>query len=451
MQKTRLTIIALPLLLVGCTDSLRSLTGYTASMACSKTFETGMGWQKIYDDDLNPITEGNVDLASISIDESNNRVTSESFGVSNTAVYRPGIGCTLLSDQFDVLKQEFPDRESVERAGTQWPAGNQATVSESADYEQLNQLADAHFTEFKSYQVESSSLAVIHGGELIFERYAEGFSSSTPIYGFSIAKTIGALFAGVLSDQGVIQIDAELNLPAWENDNRSNITFKHLLNMTSGLDFSETYDDPVSDANMLFVADDMATFSASQSFAAEPGSVFSYSTGDSMVLAGELKRRLGGTLESSIIQLNYGLLDRLDIRDSVIQADASGTLVFGMQGLFSTHDLARLGQFLLQNGTWNGDQVVSTGWMDFMKTPVELANSLGYTYGAGIWLNSQLNGRKFLPSLPEDTMIAFGLRGQFVIACPSLDLVLIRTGSTLDAYDFIADIDALSASIIEAL
>jgi hypothetical protein len=86
-----------------------------------------------------------------------------------------------------------------------------------------------------------------------------------------------------------------------------------------------------------------------------------------------------------------------------------------------------------------------------MSTPVLLNNPLGYSYGAGIWVNSDVNGRKFLPSLPNDTLIAFGLRGQFVIISPSLNLVIVRTGSTKDAYDFISDMDTLAANIIQTL
>ncbi len=451
MRKSKLSLLAIPLLITGCGDSLVSLTGYTASMTCSKTFETGLDWKNIYNEDLNPITNGNADLASITIDTINKSVTSKSFTVSKTAVYRPGLGCTLLSDDYDVLQQPYPNREMTSGDDTEWPIGNMTSQSQSANYEKLNQLAAAHFTEFKPYQVKSASLAVVHDGNLIFEKYAENYTSGTPIYGFSIAKTIGTLFTGVLSDQGLLDINKPLNKPEWQGDARKDITIKNLLNMTSGLDFSETYDDPVSDANMLFVVDDMAGFSSNQPLANTPGSAFNYSTGDSMIVAGEIKKVLGGDLESSLINLNHNLLDKIGLNNSIVQADSSGTFVFGMQGLFSTHDLARLGQLLLQNGKWQGEQVVSTQWMDFMKTPVSLQNSLGYTYGAGIWLNKKINGRQFLPSLPEDTMIAFGLRGQFVIACPSLNLVMVRTGSTLDAYDFIADMDALSAGVIEAL
>ncbi len=451
MRKSKLSFLAIPLLITGCGDSLVSLTGYTASMTCSKSFETDLNWQNIYDEDLNPITNGNVDLANVTIDTINKSVTSKAFTVSKTSVYRPGLGCTLLSDNYDVLQQPYPNREVTRGDGIEWPVGNKTSQSQSANYEKLNKLATAHFTEFKPYQVKSSSLAIVHDGNLIFEKYADNYTLDTPIYGFSIAKTVGTLFTGVLSDQGLLDINEPLNKPEWQGDARKDITIKNLLNMTSGLDFSETYDDPVSDANMLFVADDMAEFSSNQPLANTPGSAFNYSTGDSLIVAGEIKRILGGNLESSLINLNHNLLDKIGLNNSVVQADSSGTLVFGMQGLFSTHDLARLGQLLLQNGKWQGEQVVSTQWMDFMKTPVNLQNSLGYTYGAGIWLNKKVNGRQFLPSLPEDTMIAFGLRGQFVIACPSLNLVMVRTGSTLDAYDFIADMDDLSAGVIEAL
>ena len=453
MKKTIIALSLTPLVLSGCTDSLLSLTGYTASMTCSKTFETGLDWQTIYDQDLNPITQGNVDRADITIDLENKMVTSRSMGVSKTAVYRSGLGCSLVGEEgIDaLLNQAYPDRYVDAQPEQSWPVGQQVEMSESADYSQLESLANQHFTEFKSYAVNSHSLAVVQNGKLIFEHYADGYDSNTPIYGFSVTKTIGALFVGSLSDRELLDVNEPLMVPEWQNDARKNITAHHLLTMTSGLDFSETYEDYESDANMLFVVDDMANFSIEQPVMAEPGTVFNYSTGDTMVLSGEIKRLLGGTLEAGKIHLDHNVLSPIGFTDSVIQADSVGNLVFGMQGLITTHDMARLGQFLLQKGRWNEEQVISEDWIEYMSEPVLLSNPLGYSYGAGIWVNSDINGRKFLPSLPNDTLIAFGLRGQFVIVSPSLDLVIVRTGSTLDAYDFIQDMDELAEGIIQAL
>ncbi|MFD2230231.1 serine hydrolase domain-containing protein [Alkalimarinus sediminis] len=458
MKYAAIALVLAPVVLTGCKGSMESLTGYTASMMCSKTFVTGLDQQTIINEDLNPITNGNARLAKINVDYNNKSVTSSAFTVSKTAVYREGIGCTLVGkngvDQ--LASQPYPTIPDAYLENTlPWPLGTAGvSANTTADIAAIDGLAVNHFTEFKPYQVKTSSLAVVHQGKLIYEKYAEGYQYDTPIYGFSVAKTIGVLLTGVLSDQGYMDIHQPLALGVWQqtpNDARNNITAAQLMTMTSGLDFSETYDAPESDANMLFVVDDMATFSAEQPLKHTPGTHFNYSTGDSMVLSQAITNAVGGTLADAHSALHSDLLRKISINNTVVQADGVGNLVFGMQGLIGTRDMARLGLLLQQNGAWQGEQVVSEAWMTFMKTPVTLPNDLGYTYGAGIWLNKDLNGRKFFPSLPEDTLVAFGLRGQFVVVSPSLELVVVRTGSTMDSYDFIADMDVLLSGIAKAV
>ena len=458
MKKAALVLALTPIAITGCTGSMESLTGYTASMTCSKTFVTGLDRDTIFNEDLIPITGGNVNLAKIDIDHSNKSVTSTVFFVSSTAVYREGLGCTLVgsgganqlaSQAYPIIPDTYLDDSIL------WPLGaGGVSIDNDADIAAIDALANDHFTEFKPYQVKTSSLAVVHQGKLVYEKYADDYQADTPIYGFSVAKTLGVLLTGVLSDQNQIDIYQPVTVDVWQrnpNDLRNDITPAQLMTMTSGLDFSETYEDPESDANMLFVAEDMAKFSADQPLLNTPGTHFNYSTGDSMLLSQVITQASGGTLSDVYSTLHTDLLRKISINNTVVQADTVGNLVFGMQGLMGTRDMARLGLLLQQNGEWQGEPIVSAEWMNVMKTPVTLPNDLGYTYGAGIWLNQSINGRKLFPSLPEDTLIAFGLRGQFVVASPSLELVVVRTGSTMDAYDFIADMDVLLAGIANAV
>jgi CubicO group peptidase (beta-lactamase class C family) len=455
IQTKLLAATVIPLVLTGCNGSMESLTGYAASMMCSKTFVTGLDQETIYTEDLIPITDGNVELTNTRIDLSNKSVTSSILNVSNTAVYRDGFGCTLVGeDGVAALLDKTPSAYPHAHLDSQvyWPFGAAGIDPTDAVYDEaLTAIVAPHFTEFKEYQVKTHSVAVVHQGRLVYEKYADDYSPDTPIYGFSVAKTVSALFAGVLYDQGLLKLDQPTGLPYWQADNsdiRNAITPRQLLNMTSGLDFDESLVDQESDANLLFVADDMAAFSADQPSKYAPGSDFYYSTGDTMVLSSLLTQLSGGSLEAVYDKLQLDLLQRLNANASIIQSDSAGNLVFGMQGLFGTQDLARLGQLLLNDGAWDGQQLVSPEWISIMSTPVPFSDDLGYTYGAGIWLNSGQHGNKFLPSLPDDTLIAFGLRGQFVIASKSLDMVIVRTGSTMDAYDFIADMDAFAAQIV---
>jgi len=145
----------------------------------------------------------------------------------------------------------------------------------------------------------------------------------------------------------------------------------------------------------------------------------------------------------------------ISVNNAVVQADGMGTMTFGMQDLISTRDLLRVGQFMLQEGRWNDQEIIPVSWFDYMRTAVTAAmrdeNKLKKSYGAGIWLNHAEPYGKILPSLAEDAYLGLGMRGQYVIVIPSQELVIVRTGTTLDldSFDYIGDIDLFSTIVAE--
>jgi CubicO group peptidase (beta-lactamase class C family) len=426
-------------------------------MLCSKVLVGEQDPVKVYDEDLVKITNGMAALAKLNIDTDRLITTSQVLRIKSQALFREGLGCTLAGKNgiTELQQQVVPDVPKVSLdSNIPWPLGAGGAVAQAGfDYGSLNSAADYHFTEHGDFQIKTSSLAVSWQGRLIYERYADNVDQDTPIYGFSLGKTMAALFVGSLVQQGVFDVNAPLDLPEWQQDARQNINAHHLLTMTSGLQWSETYDKPTSDANQLFIEEDMGRFAAAKPLVNTPGTNFNYSSGSTMILSMALKQVLGGSLASTHQRLHENLFRPLDINSAVVQADTSGSLVFGMQDLIGTQDLARLGQFLLQNGKWRGQQVIPTNWVEYMSTPVNLPTNFGFDYGVGLWLNTAGNGRPFLPSLPADTLIGYGLRGQFLIVVPSLELVIVRTGNTLDmeTLGLIPEVDALAATVIEAL
>ena len=443
--------------LTGCKGDLESLTRYTASMLCSKMLVGEQGFDKVVEEDLTIITDGAVEFATLKVDSAKGTVRSSAFFEHATAVYREGVGCTLVGSEGEqaLRDQAIPDvPKQTLSATTPWPYGSAgATELAGFDYTGFATSADYHFTEHGDKQVKSSSLAIAYQGQLIYEKYEEGISSSTPIFSFSLGKTIAALFTGILVQDNLLDLHAPTGLPEWANDERSAITPHHLLTMSSGLEWNEIPDDPTSDAGSLFFQHDIASYASDKPLVAEPGTVYNYSTGNTMILSKVIKNALGGELAGPYKLLHESLLRKLMMNNAVVQADASGSLVLGGQVLMGTHDLLRLGQFLLQDGQWNGEQVVPDGWLDYMSTPIELTTPRGFDYGSGIWLNSAENGKAFFSSLPADTLIGYGWRGQFIIAVPSMELVIVRTGNSMvgEASGLFPEINRLVADIVLAL
>ena len=104
-------------------------------------------------------------------------------------------------------------------------------------------------------------------GQVIAERYAPGFTADTPLPGWSMTKTVTAALVGTLVAQHKLSPDASALLPEWRGsgDPRAAITLDALLRMTSGLQFNEDYDDPLSDvALMLYAQPDTARFASAK-------------------------------------------------------------------------------------------------------------------------------------------------------------------------------------------
>lgn len=461
--RSSLTMVLGLALLSGCKDSQLSLTGYVASMSCSKAFVSGFPEQQINQQDLELITSGSSNNAKPQINHSDQSTSSKIFTTQKRAIYRPGLGCTLVgdksgvSDETSLRQQQMPSVAKVELSDeVLWPQGNKA-ADQLLTANQLNEIdraSDVIFSENKNYQVASHSLAIAYQGQLVYQRYAEGIDSETPIYGFSLGKTLASLLAGKLSSQGLLDIHQPIDYLAW-NDERSNITAHHLLTMTSGLEFDESYENATSDANMLFVADDMASLAVHKAANATAGEEFKYSTANTLILADVFNQKLAG-LENTYLAFQ-NLMREISVNNALVQADGVGTMTFGMKNLIASHDLLRLGQFMLQKGQWQQEQVIPTSWFDYMLTAnngtMRAENKLQKSYGAGVWLNHAQPYGKVFNSLPEDTFLALGMRGQYVIVIPSHELVIVRTGTTLDldSFDYLSEMDKFAAALVEQL
>lgn len=457
MNKSFALALSGTMLLSGCTGELEGLTGYTASMLCSKVFVGKQSFNTVYNEDLTIITDGAVTLATLDIDGDKKTTQSSALTQSATAIHRDGLGCTLVGETGEqaLREQYIPTIPSKVLSNTvPWPYGDQgASDLVSFDYKGLQASVDYHFTEHGDYQIKTSSLAIAYQGQLIYEKYADGVSRNTPIYAFSLGKTIAAIFTGLLVKDNVLDIHTPIKLPEWLGDDREAITPHHLLTMTSGLEWSEVFADPSSDVGVLFIQEDMASFASDKPLVATPGTAYNYSTGNTMILSKVIKNALGGHLAGGYKALHTSLLGKLDMNATIVQTDASGSLALGAQPLIGTYDLARLGQFIMQNGQWHGEQIIPEDWISYMSTPVGLSTNFGFDYGAGLWLNTAQDGNAFFPSLPADTLIGYGLRGQFLIIIPSLQLVIVRTGNTMDleSLQFIPEMDKLAANIVSAL
>ena len=117
------------------------------------------------------------------------------------------------------------------------------------------------------------------------------------------------------------------------------------------------------------------------------------------------------------------------MKSVVMEVDASGNFVGSSYMYATARDWAKFGLFCLNNGNWNGVQILPTNWIEYVTTPT--INSPNGNYGAQFWLNAghkSDHSDRPMPDLPADLFYCSGYEGQFVIIVPSLDLVVVRLG-----------------------
>ena len=266
-------------------------------------------------------------------------------------------------------------------------------------------------------------------GHIVAERYADGFSRGTALISYSMAKTVSAVLVGAAVNRGILDIRRTLDFPMWdETDPRRDITVEHLLHMTSGLRFQEVYQG-LTDANhMLFSARDSAAFAAEQPLDHTPGIFWKYSTANTQLMLHALRKSFDGDDRAYRRFPREVLFDLIGMDSAVFDIDPSGTLIGGMAMYAPARDWARFGQLLLQQGKWEGKEIISKSWIDFMRTPTE-ANVNG-RHGAHLWINGiSREGRRWWPSMPDDTFAALGYMEQSLVIVPSRELVIVRLAS----------------------
>jgi CubicO group peptidase (beta-lactamase class C family) len=388
-------------------------------------------------------------LISARVNRAERSVTASFLGLRpRSAVYRSGLGATLMDPRKD-------DPELVEGSGPRatglptprsfapWPEGKGSTA--------LRKVVEDVFTEPDPKKLRRTrAIVVVQDGRIIAERYAEGFSETTPFSGWSMTKSVLSALIGILVGEGRLSLQDQGLLPQWSAaDPRAAITLEDLLRMRSGLKFSEVYADFSSDViEMLFNRSDAAAYAASQPLQFPPGTTWSYSSGTTNILSAVARRVVG---EDDYLRWpRQSLFERIGMSSAVIEPDASGTFVGSSFMLATARDWARFGQLYLQDGLWEGQRILPDGWVRFSTSPTP--QSPEGIYGAHWWLKlrPELGGATPAASgLPADAFFAVGHEAQTLTVVPSLRLVVVRLGLSIyiDAWNqggFLADLqDAL--------
>jgi hypothetical protein len=432
-------------------------TAYAAKTLCSGVFVSRRMPADVIREDIVADNHPLLGLIHPSVEPGAQLASATFLGMMRReARYRPGLGCTIVIGEMAPLSVEMPSAGVLSVPGSRLDPG--AELSEGApapgvDRDKLLAAVDWAYAEPDPLKLRRTrALIVVHDGRIVAERYAPGFSSDTPMLGWSMTKTVTAVLLGVLVQQGKLALDQKALVPQWRDggDPRAAIKLDQLLRMTSGLRFRENHGDPLEDvALMLFAHADSAAYAIDKPLEVPPGTRWEYSSGTSNILSRVMRQALGGSELDYVAFPRRALFDRLGMRSATIEPDSSGTLVASSFMYASARDWARLGQLLLHEGVWRGERVLPDGWVKYMATLTP--QSTRKDFGAHLWVkvpppfDSTANPR---PRLPSDAFHAVGHEGQFVSVIPSRALVVVRLG--LSRGNHVWDHDTFLARVLEA-
>jgi CubicO group peptidase (beta-lactamase class C family) len=304
---------------------------------------------------------------------------------------------------------------------------------------------------FAADQGDTRGVLMIIDGKVVAKRYGAGYSDSTRLISWSMAKTITAVLIGELVADGKLKLDAPVPFAEWQKpgDPRGGITLRTMLNMASGLDHTEGLDprDGPSGAlksdtsSTLFVdgTDNMAARAIGKKLEAKPGAKFEYSSMTSLLLSELITRQLTDSQDPHVRAKAYSdfaterLFRPAGITSAVMDFDGRGTQLGGSIIYMTLDDWGRFGQVLLSGNGADGKPLITSEWLSLLTTPS--ASDAGY--GGHTWLNrarpAGITDIALFPGQGPDTLYsAIGHLGQYVIASPEQHLVLVRLGKTND-------------------
>lgn len=297
-------------------------------------------------------------------------------------------------------------------------------VVEDPDAEGMD--ADA-LEEARSYafvpERNTQGVVVVRHGAIVSEWYADGADADSWTASWSVAKSFSSAVTGIaVADGSIDSVDdpAATYLDEWAGTDKADITVEDILHMQSGLAWDEDYQPSSADSSdvvqMGLSANELA-YAAARPVAKPPGSTWVYSSGDAMILAGIVEGATGTSMRDYATE---HLFKPIGMERADWWEDAEGQTL-GYCCLDSTaRGYARFGLLYLHEGRWGDDQVIPASWV---KDSIRDAPGDHPGYGYMWWLQPELEG------VPDDVYSAQGHDGQFIWVIPSLDLVVVRTGT----------------------
>ena len=275
---------------------------------------------------------------------------------------------------------------------------------------------------FDEFLEDRNTLAfiIIKNDTIQYEKYFDNYQQNSWVPSFSVAKSVSSILIGCAIDDGFIKsVDEPITnyIPELKDKGFDKVTIKHVLQMTSGLDFNESYVNPFGHAASFYYGLNLRKEISKLKLKNTPGTTFDYVSGNSQLLGLILERSLMGKTVTAYLQERIWT-------PLGMEYNASWSMDQEENGLEKTfcclnacaRDFAKIGRLYKNKGNWNGKQIISEKW-------VMESTKLDTTEGSAPYYQYQW----WLPK-PGEGFVAVGILGQYIYVNPKKDIVIVRLG-----------------------
>lgn len=279
---------------------------------------------------------------------------------------------------------------------------------------------------------------IIRNDTILYENYLNNYERNSIVASFSMAKSITSLLIGCAIDDQLIQNIQEPvtnYVPELKEAGFENVTLEHVLQMTTGLDYNESYVNPFGDAATYYYGTNLRKAIAKMKLNQKPGEAFQYESGNTQLLGLILERALKTqTISDYLTEKIWQPLE--------MEYDASWSIDRKKDGLEKTfcclnaraRDFAKIGRLYLNKGNWNGKQIVSESWVE-LSTKIDTSNGSAWYYQYQWWLPTK-----------EGDFTAQGILGQYIYVHPAKNIIMVRLGKDTGGIDW----NSIFTSLVKA-
>ncbi len=314
----------------------------------------------------------------------------------------------------------------------------------------------------------TDGVVVVHGGQVVLEQHFGETRRDTPHLLMSITKSVVGCVTANLVERGTLSPDdfVTKHVPELENSGYNGATVRNVLDMRSGIKFSEEYANPDAEVRVMEEAfgwrppsadrdtpRSMYEYLTTLSQDEDHGGPFHYRSCETHVLGWVCERASGERMSDLISEMLWQPMGAEF--DAEITCDSTGAAIHDGGMSAATRDLARFGVMLLSGGKYFDHQVVPANWLraSWSVDPDirdAFSRSDSGPYLPGGWYRNQF---WFLPREHGDVMLCLGINGQMLYISPGTGTVAAKLSSWPEAqspvmlYDTLQAFDAVGAEL----